>query len=57
MNGVPSIVVGVFVYSIVVLPFKQFSLRLAAIALGSPVSSAHHAEQQRTTEARTREPA
>ena len=25
LNGVPSIVVGVFVYGLVVLPFKQFS--------------------------------
>ena len=25
LNGVPSIVIGVFVYGIAVLPFKQFS--------------------------------
>ena len=31
LNGVPSIVVGVFVYAIVVLPVKQFS----ALAGGS----------------------
>jgi len=31
LNGVPSIVVGVFVYGIAVLPFKQFSA-LAAVS-------------------------
>jgi len=25
LNGVPSIVIGIFAYSIVVLPFKHFS--------------------------------
>jgi phosphate transport system permease protein len=34
LNGVPSIVMGVFVYSIAVLPFKQFSALAGAIALG-----------------------
>jgi len=34
LNGVPSIVIGVFVYSIAVLPFKQFSALAGGIALG-----------------------
>jgi phosphate transport system permease protein len=34
LNGVPSIVIGVFVYGIAVLPFKQFSAAAGAIALG-----------------------
>ena len=35
LNGVPSIVIGVFAYSIVVLPFKQFSMIAGAFALGT----------------------
>jgi phosphate transport system permease protein len=34
LNGVPSIVIGVFVYGIAVLPFKQFSAMAGGIALG-----------------------
>ena len=34
MNGVPSIVIGVFVYSIAVLPFRQFSALAGGLALG-----------------------
>lgn len=34
LNGVPSIVVGVFVYGIAVLPFKQFSAIAGGLALG-----------------------
>jgi|KBSMisStandDraft_5_1062788.scaffolds.fasta_scaffold06048_9 phosphate transport system permease protein len=34
LNGVPSIVVGVFVYGIAVLPFKQFSALAGGLALG-----------------------
>ena len=34
LNGVPSIVIGVFVYGLVVLPFKQFSALAGGIALG-----------------------
>jgi phosphate transport system permease protein len=34
LNGVPSIVVGIFAYSIVVLPFKHFSTFAGAFALG-----------------------
>lgn len=34
LNGVPSIVVGVFVYGIAVLPFKQFSAMAGGLALG-----------------------
>ena len=34
LNGVPSIVVGVFVYGIAVLPFKQFSAVAGGLALG-----------------------
>jgi len=34
LNGVPSIVVGIFAYSIVVLPFKQLSTFPGAYALG-----------------------
>lgn len=34
LNGVPSIVVGVFVYAVAVLPFKQFSALAGGLALG-----------------------
>jgi phosphate transport system permease protein len=34
LNGVPSIVVGVFVYSLAVLPFRQFSALAGGMALG-----------------------
>jgi phosphate transport system permease protein len=34
LNGVPSIVIGLFVYTIAVLPFGQFSAMAGGIALG-----------------------
>lgn len=34
LNGVPSIVVGVFVYGLVVLPIKQFTAVAGGVALG-----------------------
>jgi phosphate transport system permease protein len=34
LNGVPSIVIGVFAYGIAVLPFKRFSALAGGIALG-----------------------
>jgi len=34
LNGVPSIVMGVFIYGVAVLPFKQFSAAAGALALG-----------------------
>jgi phosphate transport system permease protein len=34
LNGVPSIVIGVFVYGIAVLPFKHFSAMAGGLALG-----------------------
>lgn len=34
LNGVPSIVVGVFVYGIAVMPFRQFSALAGGLALG-----------------------
>ncbi len=34
LNGVPSIVIGIFAYSIAVLPFKQFSTLAGSFALG-----------------------
>jgi phosphate transport system permease protein len=34
LNGVPSIVIGVFAYGIVVVPFKQFSAIAGGFALG-----------------------
>lgn len=34
LNGVPSIVIGVFVYGIVVLPFQRFSALAGGVALG-----------------------
>jgi len=34
LNGVPSIVVGVFVYTIAVLPFRSFSALAGGLALG-----------------------
>jgi len=34
LNGVPSIVIGIFAYAMVVLPFKHFSTLAGAFALG-----------------------
>jgi phosphate transport system permease protein len=34
LNGVPSIVIGIFAYAIVVLPFKHFSTLAGGVALG-----------------------
>jgi phosphate transport system permease protein len=34
LNGVPSIVIGVFAYGVAVLPFRQFSLLAGGFALG-----------------------
>lgn len=34
LNGVPSIVIGIFAYTVAVLPFKQFSTTAGALALG-----------------------
>jgi phosphate transport system permease protein len=34
LNGVPSIVIGVFTYGVAVLPFKQFSAIAGGLALG-----------------------
>jgi len=34
LNGVPSIVIGIFAYSVVVLPFKRFSTLAGGFALG-----------------------
>src|SRR5271168_4358099 len=34
LNGVPSIVIGIFAYSLVVLPFKHFSTIAGGVALG-----------------------
>ena len=34
LNGVPSIVIGVFVYAIAVMPFRQFSALAGGLALG-----------------------
>jgi len=34
LNGVPSIVIGIFAYSMVVLPFRHFSTLAGAFALG-----------------------
>jgi phosphate transport system permease protein len=34
LNGVPSIVIGVFAYGVVVLPFHHFSAAAGAVALG-----------------------
>jgi phosphate transport system permease protein len=34
LNGVPSIVIGIFVYGIAVLPFQQFSAIAGGLALG-----------------------
>ena len=34
LNGVPSIVIGVFAYGIAVLPFRQFSALAGGLALG-----------------------
>lgn len=35
LNGVPSIVIGVFIYGIAVLPFRQYSALAGGLALGA----------------------
>src|SRR5437762_882215 len=35
LNGVPSIVIGLFAYTIVVVPFRQFSALAGGLALGT----------------------
>src|SRR2546422_5235191 len=35
LNGVPSIVIGLFAYAVVVVPFKQFSALAGGFALGT----------------------
>ncbi len=34
LNGIPSIVIGIFAYGLVVLPFRQFSALAGGVALG-----------------------
>ena len=34
LNGMPSIVIGIFVYTLIVLPMKQFSTLAGGLALG-----------------------
>src|SRR5688500_6827349 len=34
LNGVPSIVIGIFVYGVAVLPFREFSALAGGLALG-----------------------
>ena len=34
LNGVPSIVIGIFAFSLAVLPFKHFSAYAGGFALG-----------------------
>ena len=34
LNGIPSIVIGVFIYSVAVLPFRRFSALAGGLALG-----------------------
>ena len=34
LNGVPSIVIGIFAYALVVLPFRHFSAYAGGFALG-----------------------
>ena len=51
LNGVPSIVIGVFVYGIVVLPLRQFSALAGGIALGRHDDPAHHADHRGTAAA------
>jgi phosphate transport system permease protein len=34
LNGVPSIVIGIFAYAVAVLPFRQFSAAAGGVALG-----------------------
>ena len=51
LNGVPSIVIGVFVYSIAVLPFRRFSALAGGLALGDHDDSADHADDRGTAAA------
>ena len=46
LNGVPSIVIGIFAYSLVVLPVKHFSALAGGVALGHHGDS-HHGAQHR----------
>jgi phosphate transport system permease protein len=34
LNGMPSIVIGIFIYTLIVLPMKQFSTLAGGVALG-----------------------
>ena len=44
LNGVPSIVIGIFAYSLVVLPVKHFSTLAGGVALAIiHVTNRHHA--------------
>ena len=55
LNGVPSIVIGIFAYSLVVLPFKHFSTLAGAFALGIDDDPDHAAEHGRVPEGQCRE--
>ena len=52
LNGVPSIVIGVFVYGIAVLPFRHFSALAGGLALGHHDDPAHHAHDRGAAAAR-----
>ena len=57
LNGVPSIVIGIFAYSLVVLPVKHFSTLAGGVALGDHGDSDHRAQHRRIPARRARQPA
>jgi len=46
LNGVPSIVIGLFAYSVAVLPFRRFSAAAGGLALGIMMIPADRADHE-----------
>ena len=55
LNGVPSIVIGIFAYSLVVLPVKHFSTLAGGFRLGHNGDSDHRPQHGRVSARRFRE--
>ena len=52
LNGVPSIVIGIFAYGVAVLPFKHFTALRRRLRARHHDDPAHHADDRRTAPAR-----
>ena len=57
LNGVPSIVIGIFAYGLAVLPVKHFSALAGGLALGLHDDPDHHAHDRGAPEPRARDAA